>query len=62
MDKQQRDKEERENIIKMIRDLKPRGVHNSAEAIVNHHGYIVLAELIKQKSPEQRDVEGFGAL
>ncbi|MFA2811874.1 MULTISPECIES: hypothetical protein [Bacillus] len=33
MDKQQSDKEEIANIIKMIRDLRARGVHNSADKV-----------------------------
>ncbi|MEN1938941.1 hypothetical protein AAIE21_26310 [Paenibacillus sp. 102] len=41
-DKKQRDKYKRKKIIAMIRDLKARGVHNSVEAIVKHHEYIVL--------------------
>ncbi|WP_170958127.1 MULTISPECIES: hypothetical protein [unclassified Bacillus (in: firmicutes)] len=45
--KEQRDKEEKENIIKMIRDLKARGVYGSVGTIIKHHGYIVLAELVK---------------
>lgn len=47
MDKQQKDKEDKENIIKMIRDLKARGVHNSVAVIEKYH-YITLA---KQDKP-----------
>lgn len=43
MDRQQRDKEEKANIIKMIRDLKARGVHNSVKVIEKYH-YITLAK------------------
>ncbi|MFP3415027.1 hypothetical protein SB773_26220 [Bacillus sp. SIMBA_074] len=43
MDKQQKDKEDKESIIKMIRDLKARGVHNSVAVIEKYH-YITLAK------------------
>ncbi|WP_410988720.1 hypothetical protein [Bacillus cereus] len=33
MDKQQKDKEDKANIIKMIRDLRARGIHNSADKV-----------------------------
>lgn len=41
--KEQKDKEDKENIIKMIRDLKARGVHNSVAVIEKYH-YITLAK------------------
>ncbi|MEK4575865.1 MULTISPECIES: hypothetical protein [Bacillus] len=44
MDKQQRDKEEIANIIKMIRDLRAKGVHNSADKVEETHKYITLAK------------------
>ncbi|WOA66372.1 hypothetical protein RVY75_29290 (plasmid) [Bacillus mycoides] len=44
MDKQQSDKEEIANIIKMIRDLRARGVHNSADKVEEAHKYITLAK------------------
>ncbi|MED1287319.1 hypothetical protein [Bacillus mycoides] len=43
MDKQQRDKEEKENIIKMVRELKVKGLHNSVAVIEKYH-YITLAK------------------
>jgi hypothetical protein len=45
MDKQQRNEEEKENIIKMIRDLKARGIHNSADKVEEmHKEFITLAK------------------
>lgn len=44
MDKQQRDKEEIANIIKMIRDLRAKGVHNSVDKVEEAHKYITLAK------------------
>ncbi|EEL67518.1 hypothetical protein [Bacillus mycoides] len=44
MDKQQRDKEEIANIIKMIRDLRAKGVHNSTDKVEEAHKYITLAK------------------
>lgn len=43
MDRQQRDEEEKVNIIKMIRDLKAKELHNCVKAIEKHH-YITLAK------------------
>jgi len=43
MDKQQKDKEDKENIIKMVRDLKARELHNSVKLIEKYH-YITLAK------------------
>ncbi|MDG1570433.1 hypothetical protein [Bacillus cereus] len=37
MDKQQKDKEDKVNIIKMIRDLRTRGIHNSADKVEEMH-------------------------
>ncbi|MDY8166058.1 hypothetical protein [Bacillus thuringiensis] len=47
MDRQQRDEEEKTNIIKMLRELKVKGLYNSVGVVIKHHGYIVLDELIK---------------
>lgn len=45
INKQQRDKEEKVNIIKMIRDLRARGVHNSADKVEEmHKEFITLAK------------------
>lgn len=45
MDRQQRDKEEKANIIKMIRDLRARGIHNSADKVEKmHKEFITLAK------------------
>ncbi|MDA2035510.1 MULTISPECIES: hypothetical protein [Bacillus cereus group] len=45
MDRQQRDKEEKANIIKMIRDLKEKGLHRSAYRIWEmHKEFITLAK------------------
>ncbi|WP_179877477.1 hypothetical protein [Bacillus cereus] len=45
MDKQQKDKEDRANIIKMIRDLRARGINNSADKVEEmHKGFIILAK------------------
>lgn len=45
MDKQQRDKEEKVNIIKMIRDLRDRDLHNSADKVEEmHKEFITLAK------------------
>ncbi|MCU5617006.1 hypothetical protein [Bacillus cereus] len=43
MDKQQKDKEDKENIIKMIRDLKVKELHNCVAVIEKYH-YITLAK------------------
>ncbi|AEW58633.1 TPA: hypothetical protein ACOQ31_005674 [Bacillus cereus] len=43
MDKQQRDKEEKANIIKMVRDLKTKELHNCVKVIEKYH-YITLAK------------------
>ncbi|MEM5647798.1 hypothetical protein AAHH72_29475 [Bacillus cereus] len=37
MDKQQKDKEDKANIIKMIRSLRARGIHNSADKVEEMH-------------------------
>ncbi|WP_274605972.1 hypothetical protein [Bacillus cereus group sp. N21] len=42
MNKEQRDKDEREKIIAMIRDLRARGVHNSADKVEETYKYIIL--------------------
>ncbi|MED1304589.1 hypothetical protein P4U65_29560 [Bacillus pacificus] len=44
MDKQQRDEEEREKILWIIKDLRARGVHNSADKVEEMHKYITLAK------------------
>ncbi|MGX5627303.1 hypothetical protein [Bacillus cereus] len=45
MDKQQKDKEDKENIIKMIRDLRARGINNSADKVEEmHKEFITLAK------------------
>lgn len=45
MDKQQKDKEDKVNIIKMIRDLRNRGIHNSADKVEEtYKRYITLAK------------------
>ncbi|MEB9405573.1 hypothetical protein P4J11_25140 [Bacillus cereus] len=45
MDKQQKDKEDKVNIIKMIRDLRTRGIHNSADKVwETHKEFITLAK------------------
>ncbi|MBK5492229.1 hypothetical protein [Bacillus sp. TH13] len=45
MDKQQKDKEDKANIIKMIRSLGARGIHNSADKIEEmHKEFITLAK------------------
>lgn len=46
MDRQQREKEEKTNIIKMIRELRARGIHNSADNKVEemHKEFITLAK------------------
>lgn len=43
MDKQQKDKEDKANIIKMIRELKAKELHNCVAVIKKYH-YITLAE------------------
>lgn len=43
MDKQQRDKEEKANIIKMVRELKAKELHNCVAVIEKYH-YITLAK------------------
>ncbi|MFV1022347.1 hypothetical protein JOY40_25995 [Bacillus tropicus] len=45
MDRQQREKEEKTNIIKMIRELRARGIHNSADKVEEmHKEFITLAK------------------
>ncbi|HFJ9281522.1 TPA: hypothetical protein ACGW6Z_005826 [Bacillus cereus] len=45
MDKQQKDKEDKANIIKMIRDLRDRGINNSADKVEEmHKEFIILAK------------------
>ncbi|BCA37276.1 hypothetical protein [Bacillus cereus] len=45
MDKQQKDKEDKVNIIKMIRDLRTRGIHTSADKVEEmHKEFITLAK------------------
>ncbi|HHK5554669.1 TPA: hypothetical protein ACQUHI_005000 [Bacillus tropicus] len=45
MDKQQKDKEDKANIIKMIRELRDRGIHNSADKVEEmHKEFITLAK------------------
>lgn len=45
MDRQQRDKEEKANIIKMIRELRAKGIHNSADKVEEiHKEFITLAK------------------
>lgn len=45
MDRQQRDKEEKANIIKMIRELRDKGIHNSADKVEEmHKEFITLAK------------------
>ncbi|MCP1324651.1 MULTISPECIES: hypothetical protein [Bacillus] len=41
MDKQQKDKEDKVNIIKMIRDLRTRGIHNSADKVEEMHKELI---------------------
>ncbi|MHA4153287.1 hypothetical protein [Bacillus cereus] len=43
--KEQRDKEDKANIIKMIRSLRARGIHNSADKVEEmHKEFITLAK------------------
>lgn len=43
--REQKDKEEKQNIIKMIRDLRARGIHNSADKVEEmHKEFITLAK------------------
>ncbi|MEH7855913.1 hypothetical protein V7652_26060 [Bacillus thuringiensis] len=45
MDKQQKDKEDKVNITKMIRELRARGIHNSADKVEEmHKKFITLAK------------------
>ncbi|MHA4207364.1 hypothetical protein [Bacillus cereus] len=45
MDKQQKDKKNKANIIKMIRDLRDRGIKNSADKVEEmHKDFITLAK------------------
>ena len=45
MDKQQKDKGDKVNIIKMIRDLRTREIHNSADKVEEmHKEFITLAK------------------
>ncbi|WP_390208716.1 hypothetical protein [Bacillus toyonensis] len=43
MDKQQKDKEDKENIIKMVRDLKAKELHNCVQ-VIEKYNYITLAK------------------
>ncbi|WP_176545425.1 hypothetical protein [Bacillus pseudomycoides] len=43
-DKEQRDKEEQEKISWIIKDLRARGVHNSADKVEQTYKYITLAK------------------
>ncbi|GAB6455688.1 hypothetical protein bcgnr5383_53250 [Bacillus cereus] len=43
MDKQKRDEEEKANIIKMLRELKSKELHNCVAVIEKYH-YITLAK------------------
>jgi hypothetical protein len=43
MDKQQKDKEDKENIIKMVRDLKAKELHNCVK-LIEKYRYITLAK------------------
>ncbi|MED1303685.1 hypothetical protein P4U65_24670 [Bacillus pacificus] len=51
MNKQQCDEYEQKKLLWIIKDLKARGIHNSADVILQHYEYIVLAESNKEKSP-----------
>ncbi|MED1303857.1 hypothetical protein [Bacillus thuringiensis] len=51
MNKQQRDEYEQKKTLWIIKDLRARGVYNSADVILQHYEYIVLAESNKEKSP-----------
>ncbi|MGN5653505.1 hypothetical protein [Bacillus sp. Brlt_9] len=44
MNRQQREKEEKANIIKMIRDLRDGGIHNSTDKVEEKYKYITLAK------------------
>ncbi|XLP22019.1 hypothetical protein ACFMB7_26600 [Bacillus toyonensis] len=45
MDKQQRDEYEQKKILWIIKDLKARDVHNSAEVVaIQHYEFITLAK------------------
>ncbi|MGG1339690.1 hypothetical protein ABE244_03685 [Bacillus toyonensis] len=45
MDKQQRDEYERKKILWIIKDLRDRDVHNSAETVaIQHYEFITLAK------------------
>ncbi|EOP46666.1 hypothetical protein [Bacillus cereus] len=45
MDKQQQDEYEREKLLWIIKDLKDRDVHNSAEVVaIQHYEFITLAK------------------
>ncbi|WP_262449625.1 hypothetical protein [Bacillus mycoides] len=44
MDKQQRDEYERKKILWIIKDLREKGVHNSADKVKETYKYITLAK------------------
>ncbi|MEK5388759.1 hypothetical protein N2V83_28675 [Bacillus sp. FSL M7-1431] len=44
MDKQQQDEYEREKLLWIIRDLRAKGVHNSADKVEDTYKYITLAK------------------
>lgn len=44
MNKEQRDEDEKKKIIAMIRDLRARRVHNSADKVEEIYKYITLAK------------------
>ncbi|MFK4380194.1 hypothetical protein ABH948_005644 [Bacillus sp. RC218] len=44
MDKQQRDEYEQKKILWIIKDLRARGVHNSADKVEETYKYITLAK------------------
>lgn len=44
MDKQQRDEYEQKKILWIIKDLRARGVHNSADKVEQQYQYITLAK------------------
>ena len=44
MNKEQRDEHEREKILWIIKDLRAKGVHNSADKVEETYKYITLAK------------------
>lgn len=44
MDKQRQDEYEREKLLWIIRDLRAKGVHNSADKVEDTYKYITLAK------------------